>query len=134
MADISILARLVSGIVRNVDIASNTLVVNEVKVGGASGTVLTKTILDNLVTLQDGSDITLHTHDTRYFTETEIGTVAGTTGSDLVGDDNSYSNFTPATTTVKGALSGIDDALATAGGSEFADDVFRVTGSGDASR
>jgi hypothetical protein len=49
--------------------------------------------------------------DSRYYTETEIGTTSGTTGSDLVGDDNSYSNFTPATTTVKGALSGIDSAL-----------------------
>jgi hypothetical protein len=29
----------------------------------------------------------------------------------LVGDDDSYSNFTPAAATVKGALSGIDSAL-----------------------
>jgi len=49
--------------------------------------------------------------DTRYYTETEIGTASGTTGSDLVGDDNNYSNFTPAAATVKGALSGIDTAL-----------------------
>jgi len=52
-----------------------------------------------------------HTHDDRYYTETEIGTNTGTTGSDLVGDDDSYSNFTPAAATVKGALSGIDSAL-----------------------
>lgn len=136
MADISIVARLVSGIVRNVDIASNTLVVNEVKVGGASGTLLTKTILDNLVTLQDGSDISasLHHHDGRYYTETEIGGSGASSGSDLVGDDNTYSNFTPAAATVKGALSGIDTALATAGGTEFADDEFRVTGSADATK
>jgi len=49
--------------------------------------------------------------DARYYTETEIGQTTGTTGSDLVGDDNSYNNFTPAATTVKGALSGIDSAL-----------------------
>jgi hypothetical protein len=47
----------------------------------------------------------------RYFTETELGSVTGTTGSDLIGDDDSYTNFTPAAATIKGALSGIDTAL-----------------------
>lgn len=54
--------------------------------------------------------------DSRYYTETEIGQASGTTGSDLVGDDNSYSNFTPAAATVKGALSGIDSALGAVSG------------------
>jgi hypothetical protein len=37
---------------------------------------------------------------------------SGTAGSTLIGDNNSYSHFTPTATTVKGALSGIDTALA----------------------
>ena len=49
--------------------------------------------------------------DSRYYTETEIGTASGTTGSVLVGEHNSYSNFPPAAATVKGALSGIDTAI-----------------------
>lgn len=49
--------------------------------------------------------------DNRYFTETELSSVSGTTGSDLVGDDDTYTNFTPSAATVKGAFSGIDIAL-----------------------
>lgn len=136
MADISIVARLVSGIQRNVDLASNTLVVNVVKVGGGAGTDLTKAILDNLITLQNGSDIaaSVHHHDGRYFTEAELGSALAASGSDLIGDDNTYSNFTPAAATVKGALAGIDSALATAGGTEFADDVFAIQDNADATK
>jgi hypothetical protein len=114
MADITLLSRLVDGLQRQVNISDNTLVTTSIKVGGGvSNTELTKTILDLLVTLQNGSDISasVHHHDGRYFTETEISSTSGTTGSDRVGDDNTYTNFTPAATTVKGALSGIDTAL-----------------------
>lgn len=41
---------------------------------------------------------------------------SGTAGSTAIGDDNSYTNITPATATVKGALSALDSALATATG------------------
>ncbi len=129
MADISVLARLINAVPRNVDIAANTLVTTSIKVGGGvSNTELTKAILDRLVSLQNGSDVdaTYHTHDGRYFTETELGQASGTTGSDRIGDDNTYSNFTPAAATVKGALSGIDAALATAGGSSFSDADFEL--------
>lgn len=37
-------------------------------------------------------------------------------GSTLIGDDDSYSNFTPTSATVKGALAGIDSALTTVNG------------------
>ena len=86
---------------------------------GASGstTDLTKTILDNLVALQNGTDLSdgtnAHTHDGRYFTETELGSATASSGSDLIGDDDTYSNFTPAAATIKGALSGIDTAIGT---------------------
>jgi hypothetical protein len=116
MADISVLARLIGAIPRNVDIASNTLVTTSIKVGGGvSNTELTKAILDRLVALQNGSDVdaTYHTHDGRYFTETELSDAVGpATGSDLIGDDDNYTNITPTAATVKGALEGIDAALA----------------------
>lgn len=114
MADISILSRLLDGVQRNVNLSSNTLVVGSLKVGTVTPTELTKAILDRLVSLQNGSDVdaTYHTHDGRYFTEAELSASAGPSGSDLIGDDDSYSNFTPTAATVKGALEGIDSALA----------------------
>lgn len=116
MADISKLSRLVGGIQRQVDLSTNTLVVNVLKVGGGAGTDLTKTILDNLINLQNGSDFATgtnaHTHDGRYFTETELSAATGTTGSERIGDDDTYTNITPTEATVKGALQGIDSALA----------------------
>lgn len=117
MADISRLSRLLDGVQRQVDLSTNTLVVSAVKFGGGAGTDLTKTILDRLVNLQNGTDVdaTHHTHDGRYFTETELGSATASSGSDLIGDDATYSNFTPAAATIKGALSGIDTALASAG-------------------
>lgn len=123
MANISLVLRLLNGVARQVDLSTNTLVVSIVKVGGGAGTDLTKTILDRLVSLQNGSDVdaTYHTHDGRYYTETELGSATGTTGSDLIGDDNTYSNFTPAAATVKGALSGIDTALGTKASTAYVD-------------
>ena len=114
MANITRLARLVNGILRNVDMAANTLVVTSIRVGGATtNTELTKAILDNLVTLQAGGDVgsTLHTHDSIYYTQSQLGSSTASSGSDLIGDDNTYSNFTPSAATVKGALSAIDTAL-----------------------
>lgn len=121
MAQYTKLAYILNGLVQNVDLAANDLALSAVRLGGASGTLLTQAILDRLVSLQDGSDIaaTYHHHDGRYFTETELGAASGTTGSDLIGDDATYSNFTPAAATVKGALSGIDAALATSGSGEL---------------
>jgi len=127
MAEITRLSRLVGGIQRQVDLSANTIVVQDLKVGGVggAGTLLTKTILDNLVTLQNGSDIsaTLHHHDNRYFTESELGT---TSGSSLIGDAGGYTNFSPASSTVRSALVAIDSALATAGAVEFSDATFRI--------
>jgi hypothetical protein len=120
MADVSILSRLVNGVQRNVDLSSNTIVVSSIKVGGSGGTVLTKAILDRLISLQDGSDIgaTYHTHDGRYFTETELGAQTnGASGASLIGIDvtPAFSNFTSGNN-VQSALEGIDSALASAGG------------------
>lgn len=112
MAEISRLSRLVGAVVRGVDLATNTLVVGDIKIGGGAGTLLTKTILDKLITLQDGSDFATgtnsHTHDGRYFTETELGSVAGTSGADRIGIKDTAAQFTA--TTVEGALAEALDA------------------------
>jgi hypothetical protein len=130
MADISKLSRLIGGLERQVDLSTNSLVVGSLKVGSVSPTELTKAILDNLINLQNGTDFAngtnSHTHDGRYFTETELSSSTSSSGSDLIGDDNTYSNFTPAAATVKGALSGIDSALAAAAGTSFSDAVFEI--------
>ena len=133
MADISKLSRLIGGVQRQVDLSTNTLVVDQVKVGGPSGTNLTKTILDNLITLQGGGDAgSLHNHDGRYFTETELGsTTGGSAGSTRIGDDNSYTNFSNGTGTVKGALTAIDAALAAAAGTSFSDLDFDIHNDSD---
>jgi hypothetical protein len=52
MAEISRLSRLVNAAQRNVDLASNTLVVGDIKIGGSGGTLLTKAILDALIASQ----------------------------------------------------------------------------------
>lgn len=138
MANISILSRLINGAQRNVDLSTNTLVVSAVKFGGGAGTDLTKAILDNLILLQNGSDAgALHNHNGAYFTKTELGNAVATTeGSRLVGDNDTYTNFNfgAAGTNLKGALQGIDLALATAGASEFSDSIFRITDNADATK
>jgi hypothetical protein len=138
MADISKLSRLIGGAQRQVDLSSNALVVGSIKVGGVSNTELTKAILDNLVALQNGTDFAngtnAHTHDGRYFTETELSSTSASSGSDLIGDDNTYSNFTPSSATLKGALTGIDSALATAGATSFSDALFEIYDDGDATK
>ena len=134
MADISKLSRLLNGIQRQVDLASNTLVVSTIKIGGGSGTELSKTDLDTLIggSADAGS---LHHHDGQYFTETELGSVAdGASGASLIGVDQ-----TPAFTNISGAnvqavLESIDTALGTAGVSEFADDEFKVFGDVDGTK
>jgi hypothetical protein len=130
MADISILSRLVNGIQRNVDLSANTLVLSSLKLGTSE---LTKAKLDLLVLTTDSPSAVdasaQHHHDGRYFTESELGSTAdGSAGASLIGIDQTpaFSNFTPSAATVQGALEGIDTALATAGGSEFADNVFRI--------
>lgn len=117
MADITILSRLVLGISRNVNLQNNSLVVGSLKVGATTTTELTKSVLDNLITLQNGGDIdaSIHHHDNRYYTKSDINADTTSSGSDLVGDDDTYVNFSPSAATVKGALEGIDTALASVG-------------------
>lgn len=125
MALITKLSRLVQGVSREVDLSSNTLVVQALNTGTNT---LTDTILGRLISLQNGSDLdaTYHTHDGRYFTETELSKNTAAAGSTLIGDDNSYTNFSNGAGTVKGALTAIDAALATSGGTAFSDAAFSI--------
>ena len=132
MAQISLLSRLLNGVQRQVDLSTNTLVVGDILIGGSGGTDLTKAILDRLVSLQNGTDVdtTYHTHDTVYTRTSALTSVAaGTAGSTKIGDNNSYVNFTPTAATVKGALSGIDAALASAAAA--LDGTFRIDNTTD---
>jgi hypothetical protein len=118
MATRTHLLALLNGLPEQVDLRLDELQVLTLRVGGGSGTLLTKVILDKLVALQDGTDFATgtnsHTHDGRYFTETELGsTTNGSDGSKLIGDFNNYTNFTPGAATVKGALTGADTAIGT---------------------
>lgn len=108
MANISILSRLVSGAQRNVDLSTNTLVVDAVKVGGGSGTDLTKTILDKLILIQGAADAD-GTFDTRYTQIADLASTSTGEGADLVGIEDAGSYFTG--TTVEEALQQIGAAV-----------------------
>jgi hypothetical protein len=118
-----------------VDLAANTLVVQDIKIGGTggSGTLLTKAILDRLISLQNGSEVdaTYHTHDGRYYTETEIGSTAGTSGADLVGIKDTSGLY--AGTTVEAALAEVGqdaaDLRALSGTADGAVNLGTFTGS-----
>lgn len=131
MADISKLSRLLNGQHRTVDLETNTPVVLSIKIGGGTNTELTKTILDKLVNLQNGTDFATgtnaHTHDGRYFTETEVGSTGATSGADLVGTNNTPTNYTPSAATVQDHLEAIDSALGAAGGATTALDNLTTT-------
>ena len=136
MADIRILSRLLGGISRDVDLQSNSLVVGSLKVGTSSPTELTKTVLDRLINLQNGSDVDsgYHTHDARYFTQAQIGSTSGTSGAQRTGVKSTAVNFVPSAANVEAWLTGIDSALATVGVTDFSDSVFRVSDNGDSTK
>lgn len=119
MANISILSRIVNGVQRQVDLSANTLVVSSLTVGGSSGTNLTQTVLGRLISLQNGTDVdaTFHTHNTIYYTQTQLAAHASASGSGakLIGDGNTYTHITPASTTVEDALLALDGAVGSAG-------------------
>lgn len=134
MALISNFSRLVNGVQRNVDISANTLVVDTLRVGGGSGTDLTKTIMDRLVTLQSGAEVgsAYHIHDTIYYRQSQLNsTSTGASGAKLIGVDGTPTNYTAATQDVKAHLVGIDAALAAATASVAYDNVFRIQNGAD---
>jgi hypothetical protein len=95
MAVYSKFLSLINGVNRTVDLASNTLNVNALQIGGAL--------------------------------------LSGSTGSALIGDAGGYSNFTPTAATVRGALQGIDSALAGVTGSAITALTGDATASGPGS-
>lgn len=128
--EISVLSRLIEGIQRNVELATNTLVVSDIKIGGASGSILNQTILDKLILINTAADAD-GTFDTRYRTQTELSSTTGPSGASLIGVSTAAVNHTPATQDVEAYLASIDSALSTAGGTDFLDSVFRISDDGD---
>lgn len=106
------LAQVLNGFVQNIDLTADEFDFGSIKVGA---TALTQAILDNLVALQNGSDFATgtnsHTHDGRYYTESEIGSTGATSGADRVGVNSTPSNYSAASQTVQDHLEGIDTAL-----------------------
>ena len=119
MTTVSSILRTVNGVNRQIDLSANgnALQVNTLIVGLGTTSTLTQAILANLITLQNGTlsvATSLHAHDGVYTRTTALASATGgSAGSTLIGDDASYSNFTPSAATVKGALSGIDTKLGT---------------------
>lgn len=102
MATINLLTRLVGGVQRQVDLSVNTLWVQDLQLNNSSGWTL-------------------------------AGITSLHPGSSLVGDDsgaNPYTNFTATAATVRGALRGIDAALAATGSTQL-DGTFRIENTSD---
>ncbi len=133
MANISLLSRLVNGVQRQVDLSTNTLVVQALKTGVNT---LTDTILGRLISLQNGSDVdaTFHTHNTIYYTQTQLSAHAtpAASGAHLIGDGNTYTHITPAGTTVEDALLALDGAVGSA--ATAVDTTFRIVNFTDATK
>jgi hypothetical protein len=127
MADISRIARVNGGLTRNLDLTTNSLVMSSLKLGTSE---LTKAKLDLLAITTDSATAVdasaQHTHDGRYRTQSELSSVGATSGADVIGTNNTPSNYSAAAATVQDHLEGIDSALATAGGTAFDDSTFRI--------
>lgn len=130
MANISILSRLIAGQQKNVDLSANTLVVGALSTGTNT---LTDAILGRLISLQNGTDVdaTYHTHNTIYYTQTQLAAhaTAGGSGAKLIGDGNTYTHITPASTTVEDALLALDAAVGSS--TTATDSVFRIVNTSD---
>lgn len=102
MAQFSKFLQLLNGLPVTQDLASNELAVNELRVGGTSGTLLTQTLLDNLLGL-----------------EAELASTANGEGASKIGVEAVPTNYTPGSADVEAHLAGIDSALAAAGTDEL---------------
>lgn len=101
MAQFSKFLQLLNGLPVTQDLASNELVVDELRVGGSSGTLLTQTLLDELLGLE--------------------GVLASTSageGASKIGVEATPSNYTSGSADVEAHLAGIDSALNAAGTDE----------------
>lgn len=134
MADITRLSRLVAGIQRQVDLQQNALIVGSLKVGSTSPVELTKTILTNLIALQDGSDFSngtnAHTHDGRYYTETEMGSTSNGEGASLIGIEDASAYY--AGTNLEAALNEIEAQIGGATSSTYTFGEANVLANNDA--
>lgn len=105
MAEITQLSRIVDGINRNIKLKNTTLGVQSVKFylndSDSSGIELTKSIVSTLIsgTADAGS---LHNHDGRYSTKTDLASTANAKGASLIGIEDSGAYYSA--TTVEAAL------------------------------
>ena len=129
MADITTLARLYNGAMRNVDLTLNTPVVLSVKLStdaGVTSTELTKAILDKLILVGTKADAD-GSFDLQY---AKLSSLSGTSGAGMVGIlTTNLTNFTPGST-VQSALEGISAQLAATSG-VFSDSRFVIHDNAD---
>lgn len=139
MADLNLLGQVVGAAVRNQDLTQFAVIVGSLKVGTTGvNTQLTKSILDNLITLQNGSDIlaSLHHHDNRYYTKTQLGSTASatTSGAFDIGVFLTATNYTASAQNVEAHLAGINSALASVASNNFDDSLFRIDNHADSTK
>jgi hypothetical protein len=130
MADISRLVRLDGGINKSFDLSANTLVMQSLKLGAQE---LTNAQLATLLGGASSDASTLHNHDTQYHTKAILASITTGQGASLIGVEDSGANFTGAT--VEAVLAELQANInAIAGDTDFADDTFRISDEGDASK
>lgn len=108
MADISIIARLVNGFQRNVDLSANALVVGSIKIGSSSPVEITKVIAAKLLLINAAADAD-GTFDTRYTKISDLVSVASGKGASLVGIQDA-GNYFPGVT-IEAALQQLGAAV-----------------------
>lgn len=147
MATINEIGRLKGGKVANEQSDQHTFVFDSIILGGLAGTTFSQAILDNLVSQQDGSQVTGwgavaagathtdgHAHDERYRTKGELSDVTASPGASLIGTDGTFGwlSIAPGSDDVNAVLKALDSAINSGITSEYDENVFRVTKNGDA--
>jgi hypothetical protein len=125
MADISKLSRLVAGVIRNVDLPTNTLVVENLKVNLGTGFQFTfagSLSANRQISVPDANVDLGHINALNALSgvaggNEDLGTFTGTT--------------IPDNQTIKQALQALETAVEAGGNTEFADDVFRIQDDAD---
>jgi hypothetical protein len=146
MAIYNKLVGIINAIATDIDLTTHSIQMTSILIGSTSPVEITKAIATKLVNLQNGSDVdssVYHSHDGRYYTETELNTRVTTPGSTLIGVEyKAYSNITGYTSTITNNLANYNvqallDAVNSSLGSissDFLDTAFRISDDGDTTK
>lgn len=131
MADFSKLSKLVSGVQRHVDLANNSLLVDNLKIKAGSGNdAFYATFSGSLSAVRT---IALPDTNLDFANIAALVTLSGVAANSL--DLGTFTGSTiPDSSTVKAALQSLETAVEAGSGTDFADDVFRISDDGDSSK